>query len=211
MILYALVSFMGHGGGVLRVILAVLGILCVLGFVFLLGIGVVLLFRKEPAPGVVFDSQSGEKDGVVPGDIKGWNWGAAMLGSIWGVYHGVWLSLLTFIPLFNFAWMIVMGVKGNEWAWRKRKWLGVQHFNDSQWAWKRMGLVFFMYFIFVIVVEGAMFAASFAGLLGMRPNSFDDKYMKDSQNYNYTFDKYGADTSTFDFSQYDDTGIPDTK
>ena len=53
--------------------------------------------------------------GPVPEEIKGWNWGAFWLTWIWGIAHNVWISLLVFClwPI----WMIVLGIKGNEWAW----------------------------------------------------------------------------------------------
>ncbi|MBS7532015.1 DUF2628 domain-containing protein [Hazenella sp. IB182353] len=34
----------------------------------------------------------------VPVEVQGWNWGAFFFTWIWGITHGVWISLLTLIP-----------------------------------------------------------------------------------------------------------------
>jgi len=38
---------------------------------------------------------------VIPKEIKGWSWGACLLNLIWGLYHGVYKSLLFFVPGVN--------------------------------------------------------------------------------------------------------------
>ncbi|OGL87301.1 hypothetical protein A3I40_03730 [Candidatus Uhrbacteria bacterium RIFCSPLOWO2_02_FULL_48_12] len=78
----------------------------------------------------------------MPEEIKGWNWGAAGLTWIWGVYHGVWISLLFFIPLVNIVMVIMLGIKGNEWAWRAQKWESVEKFIVSQRKWRPWGMAF---------------------------------------------------------------------
>jgi hypothetical protein len=99
--------------------------------------------RKERAGLESFDARSGQGDNSeVPEEIKGWNWGAAGLGWVWGIYHGVWLSLLAFVPFVGFFWWIVMGLKGNEWAWQSGKWQSVEAFQASQRKWKIWGILF---------------------------------------------------------------------
>jgi len=65
----------------------------------------------------------------VPEGLGGWNWGAAGLGFIVGISHNVWISLLSVVPYVNFVWWIVMGLKGNEWAWKKNKWRNEKDFK----------------------------------------------------------------------------------
>ena len=80
---------------------------------------------------------------TVPEEVKGWNWGAFVLTWIWGICNGVLIALLSLIPLFNFIWAFVLGVKGNEWAWRNKKWDSVEHFKSTQRSWNIAGIVLF--------------------------------------------------------------------
>jgi len=89
---------------------------------------------------------------VIPQEIRGWNWGAFLLSFWWGIFHGVWISLMGFIPFLNIIMPFVLGVKGNEWAWQKNKWDSVEHFKRTQrkWAWWGLG-VFVVSFVFGIL------------------------------------------------------------
>jgi len=77
---------------------------------------------------------------VVPREIKGWNWGAYLLGVIWGVGNNVWWSFLLLIPYLDIVWVFVMGVKGSEWAWRSKRWDSVEHFKRTQKKWRNWGI-----------------------------------------------------------------------
>lgn len=80
---------------------------------------------------------------VVPHELKGWNWGAFLLTWIWGVGNEVWLALLALIPLpmIRLAMAIILGIKGNEWAWRSKKWDSIEHFRRTQRIWLIWGIV----------------------------------------------------------------------
>lgn len=80
----------------------------------------------------------------VPEEIKVWNWGAAGLTWIWGLSFGVWISLLTFVPIVNWFWWIVLGIKGNEWAWRKGNYKSVEEFKVKQAKWRPWGIAIFV-------------------------------------------------------------------
>lgn len=108
-------------------------------------VGVIYLYKKEIIEGTNYDERSGKKQAsVVPDEIKRWNWGAAGLTWIWGVYYGVWISLLVFIPLVNIIMWIILGIKGNEWAWRAEKWKNTEEFIASQKKWRPLGIAFFV-------------------------------------------------------------------
>ena len=47
---------------------------------------------------------------VVPGEIKGWNWGAFFLNWIWSIGNNVWIGLLALI--LGIIMSIILGVKG---------------------------------------------------------------------------------------------------
>ncbi|PIQ67350.1 ribonuclease G [Candidatus Uhrbacteria bacterium CG_4_10_14_0_2_um_filter_41_7] len=92
-----------------------------------------------------YDERSGKGEAsIIPNEIKGWNWGAAGLTWIWGVPHGVWISLLVLIPFVNIIMWIFLGLKGNEWAWKKQQWESVEKFISYQNKWKPWGIAFFI-------------------------------------------------------------------
>ena len=79
---------------VINVILGFIGVICILGIMSGIPLGIIYLKKKELAEGSIYDERSGKKKAsVVPEEIKGWNWGAAGLHWIWGAYHEVWISL----------------------------------------------------------------------------------------------------------------------
>jgi hypothetical protein len=90
----------------------------------------------------------------VPPEVKKWNWGAFLLGGIWGLGNGVPIALLSFIPFFGFIMNIILGVKGSEWAWKKKRWESVEHFKRVQkiWAWWAAGI--YAFFIVMAVAAG---------------------------------------------------------
>jgi len=89
---------------------------------------------------------------TVPEEVKGWSWGAFVLTWIWGIFNSVWISLLCLIPFFNLVWAIVLGIKGNEWAWRNKKWDSIEHFKSTQRSWNIAGIVLFAISIVAAVV-----------------------------------------------------------
>jgi len=90
---------------------------------------------------------------AVPLEIGGWNWGAFFLTWIWGIGNNVWLSLLALIPV-PFAGLvisIILGIKGNEWAWQHKKWDSVEQFQRRQRIWMYWGIAAFIApFVFIL-------------------------------------------------------------
>ncbi len=129
----------------IRVILGLLGMIAVLGLIVGIPVGISYLSKKDAEDGTPYDERSGKgESSTIPAEISGWNWGAAGLSWIWGIYHRVWISLLAFIPFVNLVFWIVMGIKGNEWAWRKTRWESVEAFKRSQKKWGAWGLGLFI-------------------------------------------------------------------
>ena len=86
----------------------------------------------------------------VPPDIKGWSWGGFLLTWIWGLGNNVWISLISildFIPyigwIISLTMRIILGVRGNEWAWQHKKWDSIEHFQRTQrkWMWWGIGTI----------------------------------------------------------------------
>ncbi len=74
-------------------------------------------------------------DAEAPEGIKKWNWGAFWFPWIWGPCHGVFLGMLSLIPIVNFILPFYFGKNGNELAWKYRKWKDVKQFNRLQKKW----------------------------------------------------------------------------
>ncbi|HEY9674482.1 MAG TPA: serine/threonine-protein kinase [Waterburya sp.] len=88
----------------------------------------------------------------VPEEIHGWNWGAFFLPGLWCVPNRVWIGLVAWtdvsvitLPLtFGMTWPImavILGVKGNEWAWKSRRWKSVKQFKRHQRLWAIAGFL----------------------------------------------------------------------
>ena len=121
--------------------------------------------------GVTAENTSGQgKLAIVPEEVKGWSWGAFCLTWIWGICNSVWIALLCLIPFFNLAWAIVLGVQGNEWAWRNKKWDSIEHFKSTQRSWNIAGIVVFaisivaiatyVAIIFAVVIPAALYGSA---------------------------------------------------
>ncbi|MGD0016722.1 MAG: hypothetical protein ABSC38_04290 [Verrucomicrobiia bacterium] len=83
------------------------------------------------------------KASIIPDGVKGWSWGAFLLNWIWGLFNKTYIALLCLVPYVGFIMVIVLGVKGREWAWRNRKWESVEHFNSVQKKWSYWGVAIF--------------------------------------------------------------------
>ncbi|BAY43253.1 serine/threonine protein kinase [Scytonema sp. HK-05] len=77
----------------------------------------------------------------IPDEIKGWNWGAFLLPWLWLWTNQVWVGLFCFTPQVGWIATIALGAKGNEWAWKSRRWRSIQHFKEHQRGWAIAGLL----------------------------------------------------------------------
>ena len=86
------------------------------------------------------DSPAALDPKAIPAEIGRWNWGAFLLNWIWRIGNQTYIALLALIPGFGFIWMLVLGAKGNAWAWRNGRWDSVEHFKRVQRKWAIWGL-----------------------------------------------------------------------
>ena len=84
----------------------------------------------------------------VPAEIIDWNWGAFFLPGFWCLTNSVWVGLIAWIELsgvtFGTGWLmtgIILGYKGNEWAWKSRKWKSIGEFKKHQRMWSIISLL----------------------------------------------------------------------
>ncbi|MBN3942921.1 serine/threonine-protein kinase [Nostoc sp. NMS9] len=78
---------------------------------------------------------------TVPEEILGWNWGAFLMPWLWMWPNQVWYGLFCFVP--NAWWLmaIALGAKGNEWAWKSRRWRSIEQFRAHQRGWAIAGIL----------------------------------------------------------------------
>ena len=158
---FALVNTMvtrtGASLSALNFVFGLLGFLGVIGMIVGPIWGIIRMGKWEEQTVMQIDENSGKGEAsVVPEEIKQWNWGAAGLTWIWGVHFHVWLSLLVFIPLVNIVMFIILGLKGNEWAWKEAQWESPQKFMEFQNKWKAWGIFFFIFQILGLLLNVAM-------------------------------------------------------
>lgn len=136
---------------IVKYIIGLLYIISALGIIIGIPVAVSFLRKKEITINIMYDERSGNGEAsIIPNEIKKWNWGAAGLVWIWGIYHIVWISLLALIPIVNLVMIIILGRKGNEWAWKSQKWESVEKFLIFQRKWKFWGIVFMILVIIVM-------------------------------------------------------------
>lgn len=80
----------------------------------------------------------------VPEEIQGWNWGAFLLAPFWLGSHRIWIGFIALVPIIGIWMAIVLGVKGNEWAWKSRRWESIDQFKNYQKRWAIAGMIFGM-------------------------------------------------------------------
>lgn len=80
-------------------------------------------------------------DAEIPNELRGWNWGAFLLSWVWGIGNHVWFALFALVPGLGLIVNVLLGMKGNQWAWQSRKWESVEHLKRAQKAWARAGVV----------------------------------------------------------------------
>ncbi len=100
---------------------------------------------QETPAAEVFENTSGQgKSTIVPSQIKKWNWGAFFLNWIWGIGNNTYIALLGLIPVVGFVMMVVLGLRGSEWAWQNKRWESIEHFQRVQRKWAQWGLGLFV-------------------------------------------------------------------
>lgn len=132
-----------------------------------------------------FQNTSGQgAAAIVPSEIRGgFNWGAFLLNWIWTIGNtscgfAVLSTVLSFIPLVGLGWAIYLGIRGNELAWRSKRWGSVEHFRRTQRTWTRVGIAVVLVSILITCVCGLLGGLAFVldagtttGALGLPPEA----------------------------------------
>ncbi len=119
-----------------------------------------------PAPVAATTATVGP-NGPLPEELKGWNWGAFLMTWIWAIGNQTYIGLLALISPISLIMAIVLGIKGNEWAWQNRKFESVDQFKKVQKAWAVWGIVILV----LTAVLGIIAAITLIGLSGARESA----------------------------------------
>lgn len=88
------------------------------------------------------DNNSGlGKGSDVPEELGRWNWGAFLLGWIWGLGNKSYKTFLVFIPYAGIYFLFANGSRGNRWAWQNKDWKSIEQFKRVQRRWAIAGAI----------------------------------------------------------------------
>ncbi|MFA5867157.1 MAG: hypothetical protein WC891_04220 [Actinomycetota bacterium] len=93
-----------------------------------------------PVEGMFADNSGQGSMSSLPAELEGVNWGAFLMTWIWGIGNRVWLSFLVFVPGGYYVMPWVLLIKGNEWAWKNKRWDSIQEFQEVQRKWAIAGI-----------------------------------------------------------------------
>ena len=86
-------------------------------------------------------------------ELNKWNWGAFLLGPIWGLGNSVGRSFLTLIPIYGIYEWILLGQRGNRWAWEHRHWESVVAFRKTQRKWALWGVIVIALLLIIVIAS----------------------------------------------------------
>lgn len=120
-------------------------------------------YIRPPEASYQYPPNNGQGKGT-PRILNNWSWGGFYFGWLWAVFNGIYWPLIIFIPIIGwFAALIIafiLGTNGNRWAWEKKYWQSVEHFERVQKQWAQAALWCFLIFLFIgILCTVVMFSA----------------------------------------------------
>jgi hypothetical protein len=89
---------------------------------------------------------------------KGWNWGAFLMPLQFGIANKAYMTFLMLVPLLNFVWPFICGIKGAEWAYESGLFKNIDEFNGAMKSWNRIGFVMFVLILVLIIFYILIFA-----------------------------------------------------
>ncbi len=99
-------------------------------------------YQPQPAPPTPAASNT---PAVSERELNKWNWGAFLLGWLWGVFNNVYWMLIALIPIPIIALIvnIIAGIKGTRQAWDNGKWRDEEFeaFAKKQRGWAIAGFI----------------------------------------------------------------------
>jgi hypothetical protein len=162
------------------------------------------LFKTPPPPpvSVTNNPQKQTSENVInlaePPNLKSFNWGALMLNWIWSIGNNTWIGLLVLLPLlanfipttnnsvqlFNIVSLVMsiaLGMYGNRWAWKNKKWKSVEHFQKTQKSWNKAA---FALFIIGLIIGVATVVIEYAAKNNINSNNTEKTENNSTANSN---------------------------
>jgi len=143
-------------GQVINVVCGLLGVLSVFGFFVTTPLGFFHYLNARRFHKANGKEKPSLTEAEIEQQIRRWNWGAFLFGAIWGLSNGVWVSLLSFVPIVNLVFMFYLGARGNELAWKAGFWDSVSSFHKTQRRWSVPALIFAGLVLLSILVQIAL-------------------------------------------------------
>lgn len=101
--------------------------------------------QYQPQPASPVAAASSPAPAVSERELNKWNWGAFLLGWIWGVFNNVYWTLIALIPipLIGLIVNIIAGIKGTRQSWENGKWRDEDfaEFAKKQRGWAIAGFI----------------------------------------------------------------------
>ena len=97
---------------------------------------------------------------IMPDNVKRFNWGAFLFTWIWGISNKSYMTFWALVPYFGIVWAFVCGIKGNEWAWKNKKWVSVEDFNNTQKKWAVVGSILFSIILSIALIVSCVVLAT---------------------------------------------------
>jgi len=115
---------------------------------------------QVPVAKPVAEPAKGDQEEQLRLELKKWSWGGFFLTWIWGIGNRTFVSLLALLPFLTVIIAIVLGFKGNAWAWKNKQWESLEHFRKTQRKWAKWGTIVVILFIvmFVLIFVGVFVA-----------------------------------------------------
>lgn len=144
----------------------------------------------------VYENNSGYGSStIVPADAKKWNWGAFWTTWIWGLANNSYYTFLAFIPYLGILWMVACGLKGNEWAWKNRRWASIEGFHAYQHKWAKISNITMGIILLLVLL---IFIISLVPDSSNSP-SFNDTTIEQRQSYEKDYTRYVNETVKNEF------------
>ncbi|PQV64432.1 prepilin-type processing-associated H-X9-DG domain-containing protein [Abditibacterium utsteinense] len=115
-----------------------------------------------PPAAPIQSNDSGQKNAVLPPELRGFNWGALLLSWVWAIGNKSWIGLLGIVPVIGFFVRFFLGFKGNQMAWKNRQWQSVEQFRATQKTWTIAGLCLVPISGFFLLIFAAILFPVFA-------------------------------------------------
>ena len=95
-------------------------------------------------------------------ELERWNWGAFGLSWIWGIGNRTPVAWFVLVPFAGWIGMpFLLGLKGNEWAWRNGNWPDLETFRRTQRLWARRALLAWAGVAVAVILISATVATMF--------------------------------------------------